>query len=99
MHELTKRINDTLSIYVSKIDDSVVTSYMQEKAEWLKKQHPGGTGGLWCSNLDINQAFGLTKKTLAEKMTAYWKVEHSPTIDNMCEMAREHFRENPEDLR
>lgn len=84
--------------------DRIITSYMKEKAEFLKVNVSGKVGQCLAIHTDrIDQAFGLSKKTLAEKIHdkvhKVWKENGCDLSANeVAEIARQHFKENPEDL-
>lgn len=97
MHELTKKLRGTEQ---SEWDTAIIC-YMREKSEWLKGRgkifYNGKTSEISLDTID--EAFGLTHKTLEEKFELVIREFPSPVMSkDFAEIARQHFREHPEEL-
>ena len=92
-HELTKllykRPDNLLNI------DQIITAWAKERSEWLKEEM------FWTSQAikRIDQAFQINERTLEEKIIENYPDCNDSHIAHICNLARQHFIENPGDLK
>ena len=113
-HELTERIiKDSGSLFAQGEDtlvNKIITAYMKERALWLYDKRSGEQispkteGFIWLKKDIINQAFGIEKKSVVEKLMDFHR-EHYKAFSQQefwkdyAQIAKQHYIENPEELK